>query len=99
MTTVDFITELFYRIDNVMKNTKKHSQANLYPSEVVTIAILFALKGIGNRAFYSWLKRDYLDMFPNLPVRTRLFRLFNTHRHWTKLLLAEPTIIGLIDTY
>jgi len=68
MTTVDFITELFIRIDDAIKAAKKHSQANLYPSEVVTIAILFALKGVGNRAFYRWLKRDYLGMFPKLPV-------------------------------
>lgn len=98
MTTVDFITELFSRIDDGMKDAKKHSQANLYPSEVVTIAILFALKGVGNRPFERWLKRDYLDMFPNLPIRTRLFRLFNTHRHWTQLLMADPTIIGVIDS-
>jgi hypothetical protein len=99
MSTVDFITELFYRIDNKMEESEKHTQANLYPSEVVTMAILFALKGVGNRAFYRWLTRDYLDMFPKLPVRTRLFRLFNTHRRYSQLLLADPTIMGLIDTY
>jgi len=47
MTTTDFITELFCRVDDAMKGAKKHSQANLYPSEVVTLAILFALKGVG----------------------------------------------------
>lgn len=99
MTTVDFITELFCRIDDAMIDAKKHSQANLYPSEVVTIAVLYALKGVGNRAFYRWLKRDYLELFPNLPVRTRLFRLFNTHSKWTPLFLAAPSLIGLIDTY
>jgi hypothetical protein len=99
MTTEEFITELFVRIDDIMEGAKKHSQASLYPSEVVTIAILFALKGVGNRPFYRWLKRDYLEMFPNLPVRTRLFRLFNTHRDWTQLLMADPTLIGLIDSY
>jgi len=99
MTTVDFITELFCRIDDAMTNAKKHSQANLYPSEVVTIAILFALKGVGNRAFYRWLQRDYLGLFPKLPHRTRLFRLFNTHRHWTQCFMADPTLIGLVDTY
>jgi hypothetical protein len=98
MSTVDFITELFYRIDNKMEESEKHTQANLYPSEVVTMAILFALKGVGDRAFYRWLTRDYLDMFPKLPVRTRLFRLFNTHRRYSQLLLADPTIMGLIDT-
>ena len=42
MTTTDFITQ----------QNQKHSQANLYPSEVVALALLFALKGVGNRAFY-----------------------------------------------
>lgn len=61
MTTVDFITRLFCHVDDVMPNAEKHSQANLYPSEVVTLAILFALKGVGNRAFYRWLERDYKE--------------------------------------
>jgi len=52
LTTVDFITGLFCRVDDVMPNAKKHSQANLRPREVITLAILFALKGVGNRAFY-----------------------------------------------
>ncbi len=76
MTTRDFIIELFYRIDEELKNVEKHPQAKLYPSEVITIAFLFCLKGVGNRAFYRWLERDYRDLFPQLPERTRLFRLF-----------------------
>jgi hypothetical protein len=99
MTTVDFITELFYRVDNSMPDAHKHSQASLFPSEVVTLAILFALKGVGNRAFYRWLIRDYRPLFPKLPDRTRLFRLFNTHQHWIKGLMAEPSLIGVVDTY
>jgi hypothetical protein len=99
MTTVDFITELFCRVADAMRGEKKHSQAKLYPSEVVTIAILFALKGVGNRAFYRWLERDYRGLFPNLPDRTRLFRLFNTHREWTKVFMADHSLIGLVDTY
>lgn len=60
MTTEDFIIALFIRIDDAMKGIRKHSQANLYPSEIVTLGILFSLKGVGNRAFYRWLKRDWL---------------------------------------
>lgn len=99
MTTIDFITELFCRVDDAMPNAKKHSQANLRPSEVVTLAILFALKGVGNRAFYRWLERDYQPLFPNLPERTRLFRLFNTHRHWATIFMADHSLIGLVDSY
>ena len=99
MTTVDFISELFCRVDNAMPKAKKHSQASLFPSEVVTLAILFALKGVGNRAFYRWLSRDYRPLFPKLPERTRLFRLFNTHQPWTQDLMATPSLIGVVDTY
>jgi hypothetical protein len=99
MTTVEFISELFYRVDNILSEAKKHSQASLFPSEVVTLAILFALKGVGNRAFYRWLSRDYRPLFPKLPDRTRLFRLFNTHQPWTQSLMAESSLIGVVDTY
>ena len=71
MSTVDFITALFCRIDDKMQSVPTHPQAHLYPSEVVTIALLFALKGVGPRAFYRWLARDYRPLFPRLPERTR----------------------------
>jgi hypothetical protein len=99
MTTVDFITELFCRIDDAMKGVQKHPQARLYPSEIVTLGVLFALKGVGNRQFYRWLKRDYLPLFPNLPERTRLFRLFTAHQDWTNCFLVEPSLLSVIDSY
>ena len=43
--------------------------------------------------------RDYRALLPHLPERTRLFRLFRTHHHWTRVFLAAPTILGVIDTY
>jgi hypothetical protein len=99
MTTVDFITELFCRIDDAMKDVRKHPQARLCPSEIVTLGVLFALKGVGNRQFYRWLKRDYLPLFPQLPERTRLFRLFTTHQDWTNCFLVEPSLLSVIDSY
>ena len=99
MTTVDFITELFYRVDNQLLNCPKHSQAKLYPSEVVTLALLYALSGKGQRAFWRWLVRDYRPLFPNLPDRTRLFRLFNSHRQYVALFMADPSLLGVIDSY
>ena len=99
MTTQDFIIELFCRVDDKMLDIPKHSLSKLYPSEVVTLALLFALKGVGNRAFYRWLSRDYRHLFPKLPERTRLFRLFNRHSQWTERFMAEPSMVGLIDTY
>ena len=44
--------ELFCRVDDKMPDAQKHLQAKLYRSEVVTLALLFALKGVGNRPFY-----------------------------------------------
>lgn len=38
-------------------------------------------------------------MFPRLPERTRLFRPFKTHRQWTLLFLAPPTLLGVVDSY
>jgi len=99
MSTQEFITELFCRIDDAMQDVPKHSQAALYPSEVVTLGLLFAIKGVGNRAFYRWIARDYIQLFPSLPERTRLFRLFCAHSKWTDRFLAEPTILGVADTY
>jgi hypothetical protein len=99
MTTEDFISELFCRIDDAMQTVPKHPQASLWPSEVVTLGVLFALKGVGNRPFYRWLVRDYRPLFPRLPERTRLFRLFKTHRAWTTPFLAAATVLGVIDTY
>lgn len=99
MPTEDFIIAIFIRIDNQMVDVKRHSQANLYPSEIVTLAVLFAIKGVGNRAYYRWIERDWQHLFPNLPERTRLFRLFKTHRQWSRRFLAPSTILGVIDSY
>ena len=98
MTTVDFITELFIKVDDEVDDGK-HPQATLYPSEVVTLALLYALKGCGQLAFWRWLNRDYSHLFHKLPHRTRLFRLFNSHRHYVDRFLAEPSLIGVIDSY
>src|SRR5436305_2897201 len=73
MMTVEFITTLFYEVDEQLRALPKHPEARLWPSEVVTLGLLHALKGGGNRAFYRWLTRDYRTLFPQLPERTRLF--------------------------
>jgi hypothetical protein len=99
MITLDFITALFYEVDEQMRTIPKHPEAHLWPSEVVTLGLLHALKGVGNRAFYRWLTRDYHALFPCLPERTRLFRLFTTHQDWAQAFLAAPTVLGVSDTY
>ena len=82
MAIVDFITELFCRVDDQIKNIHGHSQQSLAPSELVTIGLLYAIKGVGARAFYRWLSANHLSMFPRLPERTRLFRRLRTHQDW-----------------
>ncbi len=99
MTTIDFIIELFCKVDDALNDSQKHNQATLYPSEVVTLALLYALKGDGQRAFWRWLTRDYQDLFPNLPHRTRLYRLFNSHTGYIDQFLADLTVLGVIDSY
>ena len=101
MTTGDIILYIFILVDDSLPYIAMHSQATLYPSELVTIGILFSLKGGSFRAFYRWLKRDYGDWFGKgaLPHRTRLGRLLKTHQDWCDLLMADPTFFTVIDTY
>ena len=99
MSTHDLIVELFCRTDDQMKQVEKDPRAYLWPSEIVTLAVLFVLKGKGGRPFYRWLKNNHLALFPNLPERTRLFRLFAAHREWADRFLAEPTLLGICDSF
>ena len=54
MPTEDFISAVFCEIDDQLGPLPKHSQAKRWPSEVITIGILFALKGGSFRAFVRW---------------------------------------------
>jgi hypothetical protein len=96
MTTEDFISELFYRVDETMKDLPKHPLASLWPSEVVTLGLLFALKGVSTRAFYCWVSRDLRSLFPAVPERPRRLRLLASHRPWTDEFLAAPSILGVV---
>lgn len=99
MTTEDIIIQIFCLVDDQMKDVPKHSQAKLYPSEVVTIGLLFALKGGHFRTFYRWLKRDYDTLFGGLPDRSRLQRLFVTHQDWNERFLTDPSFFLVIDSF
>ena len=80
MTTVEFITALFYEVDEQLRAIPKHPEAHLWPSEVVTLGLLHALKGGGNRPFYRWLTRDYRALFPHLPSAPGSSSLQNASR-------------------
>jgi hypothetical protein len=99
MTTQDFMIILLCTVDQEMLHIPKRPDATLYSSAVVPLALLYALKGGGTRAFYRWLRRDSQALFPQVPKRTRLCRLFKTHTAWTAHCLAAPTVLGVADTY
>lgn len=99
VTQEQFIIELFCRVDDVLEKAPEHIQAKLSISELVTLGLLFALKGTSQHAFYRWIKQNWINMFPALPERTRLFRRLKTHRNLTNKFLAEPTLFGVIDSY
>jgi hypothetical protein len=99
MTHEDFIIELFCRVDDAMADVAQHRQAALWPSEIVTLGLLFAIKGVSQRAFYRWINNNHRRLFPNLPERTRLFRRLKTHWKWTLRFLAKPSLLGIVDSY
>ena len=47
MTTEHLIIAIFCQVDHTIGHLPKHSQAKLYPSELLTLALLYALKGAG----------------------------------------------------
>ena len=99
MNITNFITELYCKVDDALPQVAPHPQAILSASEVVTIGILYAMKGVSQRAFYDWLKDNYGQLFPRLPDRTRLFRRLRAQRDWTGYFLADCTVLGVADSY
>ncbi len=99
MTTELIIILIFCYVDDQMGDIPKHPQAKLYPSALVTIGILLALKGRHFRAFYRWLKRDWDALFGGLPDRTRLQRALKAHQDWCDRFLAEPSFFTVADSY
>jgi len=98
-TTIECITAFCCQGDDQLAGLSTPPAARLWPSEVVTVGLLQALTGVGNRAFYWWLTRDSRPLLPRLPERTRLLRLLTTQQDWTRAFLATPTVLGVSDTY
>src|SRR5262249_23412785 len=99
MITIEFITALFYEVDEQLGAIPKHPKAHLWPSEVVTLGLLHALKRVVHPSLFLSVPRHSPPSFPRLPERTRLFRLLTTHPDWTRAFLAAPTVLGVIDPY
>jgi hypothetical protein len=98
MCTDEIIIRLFCIVDDQLGAVKKHPLAKLHPSEVVTIGLLLALKGIGYRPFYRWLHANYGHLFGPLPEQSRLYRLLVHVQPLTDQFLAHPTVVGIIDS-
>ena len=99
VATEDFGIPRFCLGDDRLGCRPKHPQAQRWPSELVTIGLLCALKGSSFRSFYRWLARDYAALFGGLPERTRLLRALRAHQHEPERFLADPTFFTVIDTY
>jgi len=99
VTTEAIIIHIFCTVDDRLSGVQKVPQAKLHPSEVVTIGILFALKGGHFRAFYRWLSRDYAGLFGGLPERTALLRQLRDQQGHTNRLLAVPSVLNVADNY
>lgn len=98
MTQHDFIADLFCRVDDALSDVAKDPRAKLWPSELVTIGLLFVLRGKSQRNFHLWLSSSFLPLFPHLPERSRLFRLLRRHRELSEHFLAEPSLINFGDS-
>src|SRR5919202_4344141 len=94
-----FVISLFCLVEEQLGPQPKHPQAHLWRGGLVTIGLLFVLKGGSFRAFYRWLARDYAPLFGGLPERTRLLRALRAHESQTRAFLAAPTFFTVIDTY
>lgn len=99
MPTDEIIIRLFCIVDDQLGYVNKRSDAHLYASEIVTIGLLFSLKGGRFRAFYRWLNANYRGFFPKLPERTRLQRLLRDHAEDVLPFLGDPTFFTVLDTY
>jgi hypothetical protein len=99
MTTEDIIFHLFCIIDDELRDVKKHPDAHLYPSEVVTLGVLYALKGNGYRAFYRWLSANWRHLFPKLPEMSRLLRLLANESYLTRRFLEKPSFFTIMDSF
>ncbi len=99
MPTDEIIIRLYVMVDERIGDVKVEPGAHLYPSEIVTIGLLFALKGGRWRAFHRWLWANWRHFFPRLPEQSRMLRLLRHYADLASEFLAEPTTFTIIDTY
>lgn len=99
MSMEDTIIHLFCMIADELQDVKQHAQAQLHPSEIVTLGVLYAIRGHGYRAFYRWVRWNWRHFFPKLPDMSRLHRLLAHHSHLSNRFLEQPTFFTVMDSY
>jgi len=99
VTTEDMVIGLFCRVDDRLGPVPQHPQAGLHLSEIITLGMLFALRRERQRRFYRWVSNNWRHLFPRLPERTRLFRLFAEYWEETDRFLGEPSLLGVVDSF
>ena len=99
MATDEIIIRLFCMVDDRLLKVNKHPDALLYPSEIVTIGLLFSLRGGKWRAFYRWLVANYGYFFPRIPEQSRLFRLVYDYGELVIEWREEASFFTVLDTF
>lgn len=93
------ILELYFAIDEKLKFIQRKADSIITVSEIVTIGVLYALKGRTKRQFYRWLSKNQKHNFPVIPERTRLFRLLEQYANVCSEFSGQETTLGIIDSY
>lgn len=98
----DVALVMYVGVDDALRSKAEqheHQQAKLSLSELVTIGLMFSLKGGSFRRFYLWLVANLGDCFPHLPERTRLQRRLLQYQALVVHFLAEPSLFCVADSY
>jgi Transposase DDE domain len=98
LSIIDIATVLYCNIDDDLEYPE-HEQAKLSVSELVTIGVMFALKGGSFRRFHKWVQGNLMGCFPTLPERSRLQRRLIQYQQLVKDFLAQPSFFCIADSY
>lgn len=98
LSIIELSTILFCSIDDALPRAE-HPQAKLELSELVTLGVLFSLKGGSFRRFHRWLVANLGGCFPLLPERSRLQRRLLKHQQLVEAFLAKPSFFCVADGY
>ena len=99
MMTVEFITALFYEVDEQLRAIPKHPRGPPLAQRGRHLGTAPCPQRRGQPALLSLVDARLSAIISAASVRTRLFRLLKTHQDWTRAFLAAPTVLGVIDTY